>query len=400
MEYIAKKIQELRLKHNLSQGDLAEKLGVSRQAIRKWEREERLPDLYNIKRLAEIFKVSVDELVMDSGNIIIDYRNKTSVVLMSIPMGFISLGILILLFFTVAYGVVITGDIFTMARMVLYNNLQFVFVPVGLLISIILIQTFVNLLSNHKVSLSKLLTIILYSLILAIFLGALLAFEISGFSTIFLYVVGFIIIVVGLVGAILFQKDIYMHTGIREKKPIRISLNVLKAIMLSYILIFSLSAIQTYIFTKPLYYLYDYASNSEDNSYNMDVYQDESNSDLRHFHINITYLVEIDQEVQTPYVKVYMLDTVIAEGNLSKSINGDFNYQFEFIQDDYELPLILTDYEFSKPIEIKCVVSYDLNGIHQTNTIFPEFRQNRIVVGLVNPKNLWIWDYKNYVPEI
>ncbi|MDD3129735.1 MAG: helix-turn-helix transcriptional regulator [Candidatus Izemoplasmatales bacterium] len=283
MEYIAKKIQELRLKHNLSQGDLAEKLGVSRQAISKWEREEGLPDLYNIKRLAEIFKVSVDELVMDSGNIIIDYRNKTSVVLMSIPMGFISLGILILLFFTVAYGVVITGDIFTMARMVLYNNLQFVFVPVGLLISIILIQTFVNLLSNHKVSLSKLLTIILYSLILAIFLGALLAFEISGFSTIFLYVVGFIIIVVGLVGAILFQKDIYMHTGIREKKPIRISLNVLKAIMLSYILIFSLSAIQTYIFTKPLYYLYDYASNSEDNSYNMDVYQDESNFRFKTF---------------------------------------------------------------------------------------------------------------------
>ena len=132
----------------------------------------------------------------------------------------------------------------------------------------------------------------------------------------------------------------------------------------------------------------------------MIVFKDDFNLELKHFHINITYLLEIDQEIQNPYVEVYMLDTVIAEGNLSKSINGDFNYRFEFIQDDYELPLILTDYEFSKPIEIKCVVSYDLDGIHQTNTIFPEFRQNRIVVGLVNPKNLWIWDYKNYVPEI
>jgi len=63
MEYTAKKIQELRLKRNLSQGDLADKLGVSRQAISKWEREEGLPDLYNIKKLAEIFKVSVDELI-------------------------------------------------------------------------------------------------------------------------------------------------------------------------------------------------------------------------------------------------------------------------------------------------------------------------------------------------
>ena len=76
MEYTAKKILELRLKRNLSQSDLADKLGVSRQAISKWERDEGLPDLYNIRRLADIFKVSVDELVMDGGNVVIDYRNK------------------------------------------------------------------------------------------------------------------------------------------------------------------------------------------------------------------------------------------------------------------------------------------------------------------------------------
>lgn len=399
MEYIAKKIQELRIKHNLSQGDLADKLGVSRQAISKWEREEGLPDLYNIKRLAEIFKVSVDELVMDAGNIIIDYRNKTSVVLMSIPMVFIAPGIPILLFFTAGYGVVLTGDIITMGRMALYNNLQWVFVPVGLIISIVLLEMFINLLSNHKINYSIALAIIMYSLVLAVSLGALLAFELSGFTTIFLYIVGFIIIAVGLVGVILFQKDIRLHTGIREKKPIKITLKVLKAIVISYILVFSLSAIQTFILTKTLNYLYSYGSESIDGSYNMAVFQDDSNSDIRHFRINVTYLVELDQDVQNPYVEVYMLDTVIAEGNLISSTDGDFNYKFELSQDDYELPLILTDDEYNTEIEIKCVVTYDLNSIEQTETFFPEFRPNRTVMGMGKAQNLWIWDYKKYIPE-
>jgi transcriptional regulator with XRE-family HTH domain len=187
MEYTAKKIQELRLKRNMSQSGLADKLGVSRQAISKWEREEGLPDLYNIKRLAEIFKVSVDELVMDGGNVVIDYRNKTSVVLMSIPMAFSTLGILVLLFFTSVYGFDLIGNIFTLGRLLLYNNLSIVFLPAGLLISIMLLEIYLNLLSNHKVNMSRLLGIILYSLILIASLTALLAYELSGFSTIFLY---------------------------------------------------------------------------------------------------------------------------------------------------------------------------------------------------------------------
>ncbi|MBU1145199.1 MAG: helix-turn-helix domain-containing protein [Firmicutes bacterium] len=383
----------------MSQGDLADKLGVSRQAISKWEREEGLPDLYNIKNLAKIFKVSVDELVMDGGNIIIDYRNKKSVVLMSIPMAIIFLGILVLLFFTVAYGVAIIGDIFTLGRMVLYNNLQWVLVPVGLMISIALLETFFNLLSNHKVNLSRLLSLILYSLVLAISLAALLEFEITGFSTIFLYIFGFIIISVGLVGVILFQTDIRLHTGIRDKKPVRITLKGLKAIALSYILIFALSATETYIFTKPLNYLYNYTSSSVDDSFYMHVSQDDSNTDIRHFSINIDYLVQLDQNIQNPYLKVYMSDNLIAEGILINSINGDYNYVFELEQNDYELPMILLDEEYSTPIEIKCVVTYELNSILNTETIFPSFRENRTVMGFAKAQNLWIWDYKDYIPE-
>jgi transcriptional regulator with XRE-family HTH domain len=397
MEYTAKKIQELRLKRNLSQSDLADKLGVSRQAVSKWERDEGLPDLYNIKRLAEIFKVSVDELVMDGGNVVIDYRNKTSVILMSIPMAFFTIGILVMLFFTSAYGIDLIGNIFNLGRMVLYNNLYWVFVPAGLMISIVLVEIYLNLLSNHKVNMSRLLGMILYSLILVTSLATLLAFELTGFSTIFIYIFGFIIITIGLIGLILFQKDIRINTGIKDKKFIIITLKALKIIMLSYVLIFALSATQTYILTKPLSYLYIYEANSLDNSFILSVTQDEPYSNIRQFSVGIDYLLELDPSVQNPYLKIYMGEIIIAEGNLIATDNGNNNFKFELEQDDYELPLILVDY--SSQVEISCIVTYVLNDIPYSETILPIFRENITLRGSAKTQNLWIWDYKDYIPE-
>lgn len=60
---IGEKIYELRTRHNLSQGDLANELNVSRQSISKWENGNSTPDLEKIVKLAEIFNVSLDELI-------------------------------------------------------------------------------------------------------------------------------------------------------------------------------------------------------------------------------------------------------------------------------------------------------------------------------------------------
>lgn len=59
---IGKKIQELRKKNGMSQEDLAEKIGVARQTISKWELGETSPDLKQAKELSKIFKISLDEL--------------------------------------------------------------------------------------------------------------------------------------------------------------------------------------------------------------------------------------------------------------------------------------------------------------------------------------------------
>lgn len=57
------KLKDIRKQKGLSQEALAEEIGVSRQAITKWETGKGLPDIENMKILAEIFKTTLDELI-------------------------------------------------------------------------------------------------------------------------------------------------------------------------------------------------------------------------------------------------------------------------------------------------------------------------------------------------
>ena len=59
---LGKQIYELRRKANLSQEQLAEKVGVSRQTISKWELGETAPDIKQAQVLSQVFSVSLDEL--------------------------------------------------------------------------------------------------------------------------------------------------------------------------------------------------------------------------------------------------------------------------------------------------------------------------------------------------
>ena len=60
---IGKFILELRKENNMTQADLAKKLQVTDKAISKWERGLGFPDINSIPKLAEVFEVSVDELM-------------------------------------------------------------------------------------------------------------------------------------------------------------------------------------------------------------------------------------------------------------------------------------------------------------------------------------------------
>ena len=60
---IAKNIISLRQTTGMTQSELAEKLNYSDKAVSKWERNLSFPDVSSLPRLAEIFGLSVDELL-------------------------------------------------------------------------------------------------------------------------------------------------------------------------------------------------------------------------------------------------------------------------------------------------------------------------------------------------
>ena len=62
---LSERIYELRRKNGFSQEQLAEKIGVSRQAISKWESGASTPELENLIAISKCFNITVDELTTD-----------------------------------------------------------------------------------------------------------------------------------------------------------------------------------------------------------------------------------------------------------------------------------------------------------------------------------------------
>lgn len=63
---LSKKIYDCRTKARLSQEALAEKIGVSRQAVSKWENGDAEPEIGKLRLLADAFGVTVDWLLSDA----------------------------------------------------------------------------------------------------------------------------------------------------------------------------------------------------------------------------------------------------------------------------------------------------------------------------------------------
>ncbi|MEG1753598.1 MAG: helix-turn-helix transcriptional regulator [Christensenella sp.] len=57
------RIKELRLQHGLKQTDLSARLGITQGALSGWENENYEPDITALKKMAEIFNVSVDYIL-------------------------------------------------------------------------------------------------------------------------------------------------------------------------------------------------------------------------------------------------------------------------------------------------------------------------------------------------
>ena len=105
---LGKKIAELRKKNNLSQEELAEKVGVARQTISKWEIGDTTPDINQVKIISKIFNISIDELVdNDINNVIVEKVSNTEK-LVGITIKILKVfGIMLIVFITLIFLFVI-----------------------------------------------------------------------------------------------------------------------------------------------------------------------------------------------------------------------------------------------------------------------------------------------------
>lgn len=72
-ERIGKYIRDIRKKNGLTQQELADKLGVSFQAVSKWERGICLPDIYILREISKLFNVNIENIL--DGNSNVDIKN-------------------------------------------------------------------------------------------------------------------------------------------------------------------------------------------------------------------------------------------------------------------------------------------------------------------------------------
>lgn len=78
MTNISERIQQLRKQKGYSQEDLADKLGVSRQAVSKWESRQSTPELDKIIALSQLFNISTDYILKGENTTAVSGNNSKS----------------------------------------------------------------------------------------------------------------------------------------------------------------------------------------------------------------------------------------------------------------------------------------------------------------------------------
>lgn len=136
-QVIAKKIAFYRRQLNLTQAELADKINYSDKSISKWERGEGLPDIYVLTLLADIYGVSVNDLVSDEIPQVVTISNPKKKYI--IPL--LSVGLVWLVATVVFFALKVTAPAVGLAY------LSFIFaIPVSFIILIVFTSLWFNLL--------------------------------------------------------------------------------------------------------------------------------------------------------------------------------------------------------------------------------------------------------------
>ena len=128
---IGKKLKSARLKAELTQESVADKIQVSRQTISNWENARSYPDIVSIVHLSNLYNISLDELLKEDRNMLEHLEESTNVAKSNKKLiAAITINIVLLLILILSYSVVPENIIF----------LTFVFVLAIMSFSILLYQ--------------------------------------------------------------------------------------------------------------------------------------------------------------------------------------------------------------------------------------------------------------------
>lgn len=77
---IGQQLKQARIKAQMTQEQVAEKIFVSRQSISNWENEKNYPDIISVIRLSDLYEISLDQLLKGSGSYMKHLNESTNIV--------------------------------------------------------------------------------------------------------------------------------------------------------------------------------------------------------------------------------------------------------------------------------------------------------------------------------
>ncbi len=137
---ISKRLKCARESKSITQEELADKLGVTRQTISSWENCKSYPDIVSIIKISDIFDISLDKLLKEDKNLITNMKEKMDTVESNKYI-----------IFTVLFAVILFGGMYFIKTFVNIPKIDNLFSNI-ILLSIFIIGTITYIFSNMHVS--------------------------------------------------------------------------------------------------------------------------------------------------------------------------------------------------------------------------------------------------------
>ena len=137
---INKRIKEARLQKNITQEDLAEHLGVTRQTISSWETGKSYPDIISVIKMSDIFDISLDKMLKEDKQLVNNMQKQMDTVKSNKSI-----------VFTILFAIIFFGGIYLIRTFVDIPKIDNAFLNVSVLI-IFIVGVITYLFSNIYVS--------------------------------------------------------------------------------------------------------------------------------------------------------------------------------------------------------------------------------------------------------